>query len=333
VILSKCLLKLSARRTAIMQHKSGPSTTDCASALDKEALMQNPMYRGSIEEHDTKRFLSESEDDSSWCRVTTPDDFEFEADLYVNDIGPFHIGGTAGRLLQNTHMACRMPTQPVQETAWSSNQHTKCVAPLFGTGSQELPNGTAAPQLRQESFLSPMPSMKILEGPSHAPQVSKECLRCGAHPSWCSVVMQCPIGIHASRGYMPTDVQETKTASRTRHSEQVSVPTPPSSLSSSPLTAVPCAKTTGASDRLVPRVAATPVQDPARKPDLRDVANMSIGSYGHPRHCSRACKFFTKGHCKDGTACDWCHLCTWTRNAERKQMKSQAAITRKKLHG
>lgn len=38
----------------------------------------------------------------------------------------------------------------------------------------------------------------------------------------------------------------------------------------------------------------------------------SKGSIGHPRRCADACKYaFKKRGCKDGAACDHCHLCVW----------------------
>ncbi|CAE8610372.1 unnamed protein product [Polarella glacialis] len=41
----------------------------------------------------------------------------------------------------------------------------------------------------------------------------------------------------------------------------------------------------------------------------------SMGSLGHPYTCAEACKYSTKGPgCKEGAACDRCHLCEWKRN-------------------
>lgn len=38
----------------------------------------------------------------------------------------------------------------------------------------------------------------------------------------------------------------------------------------------------------------------------------SPGSVGHPFQCAEACKYHTKPRgCKDGAACDRCHLCVW----------------------
>lgn len=48
----------------------------------------------------------------------------------------------------------------------------------------------------------------------------------------------------------------------------------------------------------------------------------SIGSTGHPLHCAAACKYATKGKCKDGEYCDRCHMCTWTA-AQRKHYQNQ----------
>jgi len=46
---------------------------------------------------------------------------------------------------------------------------------------------------------------------------------------------------------------------------------------------------------------------------------MSVGSVGHPYTCSKlGCKFAARRGCKEGAACSRCHLCVWTRAAERK---------------
>jgi hypothetical protein len=43
-------------------------------------------------------------------------------------------------------------------------------------------------------------------------------------------------------------------------------------------------------------------------------AIVSRGSVGHPRTCAEACKYAHKPRgCKDGSACDRCHLCQWRR--------------------
>jgi hypothetical protein len=43
----------------------------------------------------------------------------------------------------------------------------------------------------------------------------------------------------------------------------------------------------------------------------------SAGSVGHPHFCGGACKYFTRKECKQGIACDRCHVCVWTRSGER----------------
>lgn len=69
---------------------------------------------------------------------------------------------------------------------------------------------------------------------------------------------------------------------------------------------------------------------------------LSKGSIGHPYTCGEACKYASKPRgCKDGLACDRCHLCDWKRKAavpppprpvaqrkggfRRKRVQSQAA--------
>jgi len=75
----------------------------------------------------------------------------------------------------------------------------------------------------------------------------------------------------------------------------------------SPPPSAPCAQCHGEAE------AATDVVQHAT--DLFDddsVCAPSIGSVGHPHHCNMACKYFTKKRgCKDGDACDHCHLCKW----------------------
>lgn len=40
----------------------------------------------------------------------------------------------------------------------------------------------------------------------------------------------------------------------------------------------------------------------------------SFGSFGHPFHCAKPCKYFSRARgCKDGRNCDRCHLCSWHR--------------------
>jgi hypothetical protein len=41
-------------------------------------------------------------------------------------------------------------------------------------------------------------------------------------------------------------------------------------------------------------------------------APWSIGTQGHPWACAHPCKYVTKRRgCKDGGACDHCHMCVW----------------------
>jgi len=48
--------------------------------------------------------------------------------------------------------------------------------------------------------------------------------------------------------------------------------------------------------------------------DGNQMCIVSRGSVGHPHHCKEACKFVNKKRgCKDGAACDHCHLCAWNR--------------------
>ncbi|CAE8615730.1 unnamed protein product [Polarella glacialis] len=48
--------------------------------------------------------------------------------------------------------------------------------------------------------------------------------------------------------------------------------------------------------------------------DKGETCLASMGSLGHPYTCAEACKYFLKARgCKDGAACDRCHLCEWKR--------------------
>mmetsp|Transcript_90225 Transcript_90225/g.165220 ORF Transcript_90225/g.165220 Transcript_90225/m.165220 type:complete len:238 (+) Transcript_90225:87-800(+) len=47
---------------------------------------------------------------------------------------------------------------------------------------------------------------------------------------------------------------------------------------------------------------------------------VSTGTVGHPQTCAGACKFIMKKNrgCKDGAACNRCHLCEWKKRGPRK---------------
>lgn len=50
------------------------------------------------------------------------------------------------------------------------------------------------------------------------------------------------------------------------------------------------------------------------------------GSFNHPHGCASPCKFARKGRvCKDGAACDHCHLCDWSRVLNRTKTRGQRA--------
>lgn len=52
----------------------------------------------------------------------------------------------------------------------------------------------------------------------------------------------------------------------------------------------------------------------------------SIGSSGHPCTCAEACKFVWKRRgCKEGAACDRCHLCVWRKPGPRRADESKPA--------
>lgn len=51
-------------------------------------------------------------------------------------------------------------------------------------------------------------------------------------------------------------------------------------------------------------------------------SQVSIGSLGHPLSCAAPCKFNSKrAGCKDGRLCDRCHICRWSRCADRQCAK------------
>lgn len=45
--------------------------------------------------------------------------------------------------------------------------------------------------------------------------------------------------------------------------------------------------------------------------------SVSCGSVGHPGACAAPCKYAFRRGCKDGAACIRCHLCRWSREAEK----------------
>jgi len=54
-------------------------------------------------------------------------------------------------------------------------------------------------------------------------------------------------------------------------------------------------------------------------------SHLSIGSAGHPHACAEACRYVKrKGGCRDGKNCKCCHLCFWTRTADKDVGKSEA---------
>jgi hypothetical protein len=69
-----------------------------------------------------------------------------------------------------------------------------------------------------------------------------------------------------------------------------------------------------------PSLPRSPVPQHAEDWDGRsqDTGACSVGSFGHPFGCAPPCKYITKKKgCKEATACPRCHLCIWTRSAER----------------
>ncbi|CAK0884673.1 unnamed protein product [Prorocentrum cordatum] len=53
----------------------------------------------------------------------------------------------------------------------------------------------------------------------------------------------------------------------------------------------------------------------------------SLGSIGHPLSCQWPCKYARKlKGCKQGPACDRCHLCCWTRSKEHKKQILEAKV-------
>lgn len=58
--------------------------------------------------------------------------------------------------------------------------------------------------------------------------------------------------------------------------------------------------------------------------------SISFGSIGHPISCAGPCKYLSMKSrgCKDGPACDRCHLCVWPRDNRRQQGVEVAAQAR-----
>mmetsp|Transcript_22127 Transcript_22127/g.51667 ORF Transcript_22127/g.51667 Transcript_22127/m.51667 type:complete len:250 (-) Transcript_22127:138-887(-) len=54
--------------------------------------------------------------------------------------------------------------------------------------------------------------------------------------------------------------------------------------------------------------------EPEPPPMAEQSAPLSLGSFGHPTKCGKACKYSRKARgCKDGASCTRCHLCKWRR--------------------
>mmetsp|Transcript_49373 Transcript_49373/g.138878 ORF Transcript_49373/g.138878 Transcript_49373/m.138878 type:complete len:396 (-) Transcript_49373:74-1261(-) len=55
---------------------------------------------------------------------------------------------------------------------------------------------------------------------------------------------------------------------------------------------------------------------------------VSVGSVGHPDWCAPPCKYAFRRGCKDGTQCARCHLCRWSREAEKTaKLRAEAGIS------
>jgi len=57
-----------------------------------------------------------------------------------------------------------------------------------------------------------------------------------------------------------------------------------------------------------------PLQSRSKPQKLQFCSIVSVGSMGHPECCDEPCKYSHKERgCKDGAACNRCHLCIWRR--------------------
>jgi len=66
---------------------------------------------------------------------------------------------------------------------------------------------------------------------------------------------------------------------------------------------------------------------PVAPPGLEPIEPLwpSMGSKGHPHSCGAACKYAMKSRgCKDGAQCSRCHLCHWSRYADKTAAKSMS---------
>lgn len=56
-------------------------------------------------------------------------------------------------------------------------------------------------------------------------------------------------------------------------------------------------------------------------------APFSCGSVGHPEACAGPCKYASKTRgCKDGAACQRCHLCRWNRTVDAKKKVNPQSV-------
>uniref|UniRef100_A0A6U9JAL8 C3H1-type domain-containing protein n=1 Tax=Zooxanthella nutricula TaxID=1333877 RepID=A0A6U9JAL8_9DINO len=60
-----------------------------------------------------------------------------------------------------------------------------------------------------------------------------------------------------------------------------------------------------------------PVASPT-VPGVPMMSPVSAGSVGHPFSCAAPCKYSHRRGCKDGAACTRCHICRWSREAEKR---------------
>lgn len=69
------------------------------------------------------------------------------------------------------------------------------------------------------------------------------------------------------------------------------------------------------------RLGQVPVTPPLQEEALKVDPPPSAGSCGHPDQCGAPCKYFWKANgCKDGAACERCHLCKWVRPRKKPEL-------------
>lgn len=189
------------------------------------------------------------------------------------------------------------PTPPTPPEGARARPPKASTSTEFSYGSIGHPNGCAGP-------------CKYLHMKSRGCQDGKACNRCHMC-TWPRSELSCrQPAWPASGGVAPLAVPcGTETKTTAWHSEGKM------SNASEGYTSEAEGPARSPKDKRIVTTAKPPVESVAKGKAVmvpRDPAQLSVGSANHPHACAGACKYYRKRRgCKDGAACDHCHICEW----------------------